>query len=178
MLKRGITNKSIILNTKASQSILTKNFQTTQCAHYAEYAQIRSKDLNEAKLNVLLLYRRFCKILPWMREVYHIPADLSVMQKRIRKEFKSYNAINDRELIDALVIRGYIEHEEATMHHKQRGHVLKFFSEAEIDQATPELAEFKRILKEKVDTESSFASVEGKGMGRNIGKYLKNYRDN
>ena len=160
----------------ASTKSLVANLSSTQKASY-NYACIRSESPEEARANVLLLYRKMLKTLPWMRETYHVPTNLDVMRKTIHKEFKSFQGLTDTELIDALVIRGWIEYDEATMHHKQRGHIIKFFIESDVANVAPHLQEYKRIMKEKVDTQSICASVEGKGLGRNIGKYLKTTRD-
>ncbi|EFC40034.1 NADH-ubiquinone oxidoreductase [Naegleria gruberi] len=179
MFKKASSSSIIQLNKAVStkSSPLVANLSSIQSANFTDYAYIRSKSLEEANANVLFLYRRMLKILPWMKETYHVPTNLDVMRKTIHKEFKSFQGLSDTELIDALVIRGYIEYNEATMHHKQRGHIIKFFIESDVTNVAPHLQEYKRIMKEKVDTQSLCASVEGKGMGRNIGKYLKNTKD-
>ncbi|KAG2382235.1 hypothetical protein C9374_005437 [Naegleria lovaniensis] len=173
MLKRAVSSSACHLHHGANKnpSLLLANISSNQSVNYNNYiASVQSKNMEEAKKNTLLLYRRLLKILPWMRDVYHLPVDVPVLRKRIHKEFESYKGLTDLDVIDALIIRGYIEREEATMHHKQRGHVLKYFYEAEVEKSLPKLPEFKKIVKEKIDTDALINAARRK----NLGKYIKN----
>ncbi|KAF0981143.1 hypothetical protein FDP41_012931 [Naegleria fowleri] len=174
MLKRAVSSSTRHLHhtNHKNSTLLLANISYNQSANYYNnyIASVQSKDLEEAKKNTLLLYRRILKILPWMRDVYHLPVNEDVLRRRIHKEFESYKGLTDLEVIDALIIRGYIEREEATMHHKQRGHVLKYFSETEVEKALPKLPEFKKIVKEKINTDALLGSATRK----NLGKFIKN----
>jgi hypothetical protein len=127
LLKHATNNKNSI--------IIANN--TTQSRNIAF---VSSRNSDEARRNVVRLYRRWLQIIPWMKDVYHVPTEQQFMIQRLRREFTQNAKVTETHLVDALVYRGYQDYEEVEMHHKQRGHILKFFSEDEPAMMNPTAA--------------------------------------
>lgn len=131
---------------------------------------VTTRNDEEAKHNAIRLYRSFLKLIPWMKNVYHIPTEQSLMLKRIKREFLKNAEVKDRALIDVLVFRGLQEYEEVEMHHKQRGHVLRFFAEEEPAMMNP-----------KYSLISSLGSIDltkpSTELPEHITEYLKDHPD-
>lgn len=129
----------------AAATVFQKNTTTTTNAAAALFTQQQTREIKyhasrnhtEANRNVLRMYRRWMKLIPWIKTVYHIPVDEKLMLKRVKREFLKNAKVTDIPMIDGLVYRAFQDFEEVEMHHKQRGHLLRFFAEAEPAMMNP-----------------------------------------
>jgi hypothetical protein len=119
-------------------------------------------------------------------DIYLIPSDIDEMKSRIRREFRNYSQVNEIKLIDALVIRAYMDYEEILLHHKQAPHLLGFFTGGSSPIHNKQISKqsklkgqetYKRITKETVDISKLTRSMNQKGMGGVMSKILESNKD-
>jgi len=115
-LPQMIANQLYILN----DNVQSRNVRT-----------IVSKNLQDAHFHVFKLFRKAIKLVPFMKDVYHLPFEETDMRRVIRGYFEKNRQIRNKGVIDSLVTRGSNDIEEIQMHHKQRGHVFHFFETSE-----------------------------------------------
>jgi hypothetical protein len=118
-----------------SSRTVTKNctnlLPTVQTVQTRNVRAVLSNSNEEAHTNVLHLYRKTIKMLPWIKDVFHLPFEVIKMRHIVRKNFDKNGHVKNRGVIDSLVTRALNDLEEVEMHHKQRGHVFHFFEKTE-----------------------------------------------
>jgi hypothetical protein len=135
---------------------------------------VLSRNDEEARRNVWTLYRKVIKMIPWMKDIFHLPFEPKDMLHIVRNAFDKNANIRNRGVVDSLVMRGLNDVEEVQMHHKQRGHVFHFFERKEhlgrpITQLEPVVQARDKTLMEEygiainVGTRAIIDSVESEG---------------
>ncbi|KAL0484511.1 NADH-ubiquinone oxidoreductase subunit NUO14 [Acrasis kona] len=96
-----------------------------------EVRTITSRTKESAARNVLVVYRKLIKMIPWMQSAYFLPFESNMMRTQIRGAFDKHKNVKSKGVIDSLLTRALNDVEELQMHHKQRGHVFHFFENAD-----------------------------------------------
>eukprot|EP00904_Undaria_pinnatifida_P007171 jgi/Undpi1/3584/HiC_scaffold_16.g06956.m1 len=74
------------------------------------------------------LYRAIAKEVPRVLTIYDIDMDFAQARAALAHYFRTNGHLKDARVVDALVMKGYMELEETTMQYKQKTHLLKLLN--------------------------------------------------
>lgn len=81
------------------------------------------------------LYRAITKEVPRILTIYDIDMDYNEARAVIAEYFRSNSHIEDRRVVDSLVMKGYMELEETTLQYKQKTHLLKLLDPVTVNKS-------------------------------------------
>lgn len=90
--------------------------------------RVFSRSTEEARRNVLRLYRAALKEVPNIIRNYSLELPVAQMRRVIRQDFLRQKDIRDPVIIDTLVFKGTGELEEAKLIWKTNSHIMRYFA--------------------------------------------------
>lgn len=90
-----------------------------------------SQNDEQARRRVLALYRTILKSLADVKLRFNVPGTVDHMRARVKIDFLRNRRPLRKDLVDAMVFRGYNELEEMQKHYQTRPHVIGYFAEYE-----------------------------------------------
>ncbi|CAM9382850.1 unnamed protein product [Ectocarpus sp. 4 AP-2014] len=74
------------------------------------------------------LYRAIAKEVPRILTIYDVDMDFAQARAAIALYFRKNGHLKDPRVVDALVMKGYMDLEETTMQYKQKTHLLRLLN--------------------------------------------------
>ncbi|GIX67545.1 NADH dehydrogenase 1 alpha subcomplex subunit 6 [Caerostris extrusa] len=90
---------------------------------------ILSIDREQARRNVLRLYKAWHKSLLRIIQLHNLPISLKTGRDKIKESFANNRDITDIRVIDMLVTKGHMELKECVNVWKQPSHVMAYFKD-------------------------------------------------
>jgi len=88
-----------------------------------------SRNMADARLKVIDLYRKACRLVPVLIAQYELSHTPASMRARIRRDFDKHNDVSDPQVVDKLLFLGMVDIEEGRNMWKQTNHVDSYFAE-------------------------------------------------
>lgn len=120
-MNHTIRSKNLVVSTTSSHALQQRTV----------YNPPSSRNDEQARKNVLKLYREVLKNIPVIKERYNVPGTSDDMKMRVKLDFLRHKNPIRRDLVDAMVFRGYNELDEMQRYFQTRPHVIKYFAEYE-----------------------------------------------
>ncbi|GAM19640.1 hypothetical protein SAMD00019534_028150 [Acytostelium subglobosum LB1] len=104
-----------------------------------------SPSLDAARRRCFKLYRNTIRSLPVLVQYYNLSYNIDDMKKRVKADFKQYQSVADKGMLDRFAFIGETELFDAVSLLKTRSHVVNYFEEPIVVQK--QLSEGEDLLK-------------------------------
>lgn len=91
----------------------------------------------ELKHEVSSLYRRMCRSLPYVLNIYDMDMTPSDARSAITAHFRKHSDVKDPRVIKMLLVKGQMELDETLLQYKQRSHLLARLGQEETHVFNP-----------------------------------------